>query len=70
MHGFALNVTADLSYFGYIVPCGMPGLSVASISSLTRTRPPSKEVAEVAAGRLAHLLSRELVWVDPGVLFA
>jgi lipoyl(octanoyl) transferase len=23
-HGFALNVHPDLSYFGYIVPCGLP----------------------------------------------
>ena len=22
-HGFALNVNTDLSYFGYIVPCGL-----------------------------------------------
>ena len=32
MHGFALNVNTDLSYFEYIVPCGIVGKSVTSIS--------------------------------------
>jgi len=32
MHGFALNVNTDLSYFDYIVPCGIQGKSVTSIS--------------------------------------
>lgn len=32
MHGFALNVNPDLSYFDHIVPCGMPGASVTSIA--------------------------------------
>ena len=32
MHGFALNVTPDLSYFNHIVPCGMPNASVTSIA--------------------------------------
>ncbi|MCI0440585.1 MAG: lipoyl(octanoyl) transferase LipB [Chloroflexi bacterium] len=32
MHGFALNVNPDLSYFDHIVPCGLPGSAVASIS--------------------------------------
>ena len=34
MHGFALNVNTDLKYFTYIVPCGILGRSVTSISKL------------------------------------
>ena len=31
MHGFALNVNTDLSYFNYIVPCGIQNKKVTSI---------------------------------------
>ncbi|MEJ2593546.1 MAG: lipoyl(octanoyl) transferase LipB [bacterium] len=32
MHGFALNIHTDLNYFNYIIPCGIPGKSVTSMS--------------------------------------
>lgn len=34
MHGFALNVAPDLSYFDRIVPCGMPDVQVTSMAAL------------------------------------
>jgi len=41
LHGIALNVTTDLSYFNLIVPCGLPGRPVTSISqTLGTTAPP------------------------------
>jgi len=34
MHGFALNVNTNLKYFSYIVPCGITGVSMTSLSKL------------------------------------
>jgi lipoyl(octanoyl) transferase len=34
MHGFALNVSTDLSYFDHIVPCGIHGRAVTSLERL------------------------------------
>ncbi len=34
MHGFALNVNPDLSYFKHIVPCGLTDANVTSIADL------------------------------------
>jgi lipoate-protein ligase B len=31
-HGFALNVVNDLSPFGLIVPCGIPGVEMTSVA--------------------------------------
>ncbi len=51
MHGFALNVCPDLSYFGHIVPCGMLEGGVTSISKLLSK---NVEVDEVARALVRH----------------
>jgi hypothetical protein len=33
LHGFALNVATDLSFFDAIVPCGIPGCRMTSIAA-------------------------------------
>ena len=33
MHGFALNINPDLSYFDRIVPCGISDAQVTSLSA-------------------------------------
>ncbi len=45
LHGFALNVTTDLSYFDAIVPCGIEGCRMTSIAALGH---PQVTVAEFA----------------------
>ncbi len=60
-HGFALNVTTDLSYFDGIVPCGLRDVSMASIESLTGERPPLPAVSVLAARHLGEVFGRELV---------
>lgn len=47
MHGFALNVNTDLSYFEHIVPCGIVGKNVTSISVETGSKVLLKDVHEV-----------------------
>ena len=53
MHGFALNVCPDLSYFNQIVPCGMPEAETTSMEKeLNRTI----SIAEVTPILQAHMV--------------
>ena len=39
-HGFALNVTTDLSYFDHIIPCGLRGKGVTSMAEQVQSLDP------------------------------
>jgi len=64
MHGLALNVATDLTYFSHVVPCGMPGLPVTSVLGETGRSVEVVDAARVVARRLSTALGRDLAWVD------
>lgn len=57
-HGFALNVTTDLSYFAAIVPCGLQGVEMTSVAELTGRTLPLEEMAERCVHHLAEVFDR------------
>ncbi len=57
-HGFALNVGTDLSYFRYIVPCGLTK-PVTSMQALGRQADRDQVVAAIARG-FARVFDREM----------
>jgi lipoyl(octanoyl) transferase len=61
MHGFALNVASDLSGFQSIVPCGLPGVRMTSISTELATEVSLKIVREKLTPRLGQFLGGCLI---------
>ena len=61
MHGFAFNVNTDLSYFDYIIPCGIADKAVTSLAQELGTSLPLPEVEAKLKTHLADLFGMELV---------
>jgi len=61
MHGFALNVNTDLSYFNHIIPCGIDDKAVTSMQHELGREVPLQEVAEKLKKHLARLFDLELI---------
>lgn len=62
LHGFALNVTTDLSNFESIVPCGIVNRPVASIASSLTAAPRTGEVRCHVAEALGRRLG--IIWKE------
>lgn len=56
MHGFALNVNADLGYFDLMIPCGIKGKAVTSMAAELKGVP--QDMEQVKATLLKHFLQQ------------
>ena len=57
MHGFALNVTTDLAWFGRINPCGFVDRGVTSIEKEIGSKPSMEEVKGLITNHLCEILN-------------
>jgi lipoyl(octanoyl) transferase len=61
MHGFALNVNTDLTYFGHIVPCGITDKAVTSLQQELGREISLPEVEDHVVRHLSELLNAEII---------
>lgn len=57
LHGLALNVTTDPSYFGLIVPCGLAGRPITTMAAELPQPPSFDVVRDAIAASLVRLLA-------------
>lgn len=60
MHGFALNVNTDLSYFHHIVPCGINDKAVTSLQKELGSAVDLNAVEEILKSKIANLFGMNL----------
>ena len=60
-HGLALNCNMDLKWFDHIVPCGIKGKSVTSLSKELQTNIEIKDVVPVLLEKFRELFNCKLV---------
>lgn len=59
-HGFALNVSTDLSYFDGMIPCGLQDVSMTSMQAMLHTHIDAAVVANTLAKNAGRLLHRRI----------
>jgi lipoic acid synthetase len=59
-HGFALNVSPDLSHFDLIIPCGYKGIGVTSMEEVLGEAPEMREVRKSVAQRFSEVFGVEI----------
>jgi lipoyl(octanoyl) transferase len=63
MHGFAFNVNTDLSYFNYIVPCGITDKAVTSMEKELGTSQSMEKVESRLLFHLTNLFDLQLIYL-------
>ena len=69
-HGFALNLTTDLSYFDGIVPCGHAELRPTSVEAVNGRATGTREAAKDYAAQFASAFGTTLEWVPEEEILA
>jgi lipoyl(octanoyl) transferase len=70
MHGFAFNISTDLSAFQWIVPCGITDRGVTSLQQELGAAPEWIKTETRAAEYLAEILGFRILWIDGGLQLA
>jgi len=60
MHGFALNVTTDLSFYDRIIPCGIFDRGVTSLQAVLGSAPPMAAVESAVVRAFAEVFGAAL----------
>jgi lipoyl(octanoyl) transferase len=63
-HGFALNVSTDLTYFNLIIPCGIEAKPVTSMQQQLRKPLDLTAVAESISRNFGTVFSSQILWVE------
>ena len=69
-HGFALNVSTDLTWFQHIIPCGIHDREVTSLERLLGRPVPLDEVASIVADRFGQVMGFRMSEATPEALSA
>jgi lipoyl(octanoyl) transferase len=70
MHGFALNVNTDLSFFDRIIPCGIFHKGVTSLEQLLGKRIELDEVKEKLTKHFSTIFNFEIKQISKGELIS
>jgi lipoyl(octanoyl) transferase len=61
LHGFALNVATDLSFFDAIVPCGIAGCRMTSITAQGLDEFTTESIGQIVAGQFAAVFGYQRI---------
>src|SRR5262249_50560861 len=63
-HGFALNISTDLSYFDLIIPCGIESKPVTSMLSELGEAPGDEAVTHSVSRHFGQVFGSQILWLE------